>query len=95
MGISDYLWSIMWPYEKPFSKVPCAREAAIAGLITAPCAGAAVVIFRGKPPTILKASLLSGLGVFWTGFILCRIQYSILKKASEEFSEAVASGKFD
>lgn len=91
MGISDYLW----PFERKFSQVPCAREAAIAGLTGGIASGALVIVFRNRYLLAYKVSVYSGVGICWLSFSICRYINYQKKKVADQFKEDYSTGKFD
>lgn len=91
MGIGDYIW----PFEKKFSQIPCAREAAIAALLGGPAAGALTLILTNKGLLAYKTSIFSGLAVLWVSFGVCRYKVAQYKEIGEQFREAMRSGKID
>lgn len=91
MAISDYLW----PFEKKFSKIPCAREAAIFGMTGGPILAGLVLIYDKKPKLVVQRAVTSGLVLFWIAFLSCRTQNVRLQNATAEFKESLEKGKFD
>lgn len=91
MGISDYLW----PFERKFSQIPCARESAIAALLGGPCAGALVIILTSKGILAYKTSIFSSLGIFWISFGVCRYQHAQYRETATQFKEGMRSGRID
>lgn len=91
MGISDYLW----PFQRNFSEIPCAREASLAALIGGPCIGAVTFALTSKPNITYRNIIYSGFGLFWVTFLGCRYQYNEQKRRARIFQEAFAAGKID
>lgn len=89
MGLGDYLW----PFQKPFTKVPCAREAALGALIGGPCLGAASIIFTKRYSYAFKTTTYSSFLIFWITFLPCRFNEARSKRLSEQFMQAVEEGK--
>lgn len=91
MGIGDYIW----PFQRKFSEIPCAREAGIAALLGGPCAGALVIILTSRGILAYKTSIFSSFGLFWASFGICRYQDAQYRDTAIQFKEAVRSGKID
>lgn len=91
MGFFDYIW----PFEKKFSQIPCAREAGITGLLAGPALGCLTIIRFGHGRYAVKATTYGGFAAFWISFIMCRIEQSRIKRNSDRFVEAVKEGKID
>lgn len=91
MGIIDYLW----PFQKKFQEIPCAREAGIAAFLGGPATGALAFIVTSKPKKAFFATTNSGFVYFWITFLVYRYQYNRSKKLSEQFKEAIDTNKLD
>lgn len=91
MGIVDYIW----PFQKKFSEIPCARESALAGLMGGTCAGALVIILKSKPLLAYKITVFAGVGICWVTFGYCRYDYAKQQKMAEQFQEAQRAGIID
>lgn len=91
MGIGDYLW----PFERKFSKIPCAREAAIGGLVAGPVAGAVTFMVTSRVPLSYKMVIYGGLAGFWITFLSCRSQLAYARKRTQRYRDAVARGEID
>lgn len=91
MGIGD----IIWPFERKFSEIPCAREAGIAALTGGPGLGALGFIYSNSPKFAYKTTIYGGLLSFWVTFLYCRYEYEKTKKLSKQFQEAYRTGKLD
>lgn len=91
MGISDYIW----PFEKKFSEIPCAREASIAALTGGIGLGASSIIITNQVKYAYKTSIYSGFALFWITFLACKYQHHRVKKLSDQFVEAYKSGEID
>lgn len=91
MAITDFIW----PFEKKFSQIPCAREAAIFGILGGPMIGALGLIYDKKPLLAYKRSVAMGFVFFWAAFITCRYQNANKAHITEQFKDALSSGKLD
>lgn len=91
MGIKDYLW----PFQRKFSEIPCAREASITALLGGPCVGAVTYALTSKPNITYRNILASGFVFFWIAFISCRYDYNQQKKRAELFRDLLSAGKID
>lgn len=91
MGIGDYLW----PFERKFSQIPCAREASLAALLGGPAIGAVTYALTSKPNITYRNTIYSGFGLFWITFLVCRYEYERQKRHAQIFKEALATGKID
>lgn len=91
MAITDYLW----PFERKFSQIPCAREGAIFGMIGGPIFAGTALIFDKKPQLLFKRSILSGIALFWLSFLTCRYKNAQVKSATKMFQDSIDQGKFD
>lgn len=84
MGLGDFLW----PFERKFSQVPCAREAGIAAVIGGPCIGAIVQVLNNNVVKTWNAVGISGFIIFWVAFIKCRVEQDRTKRIAREWQEA-------
>jgi hypothetical protein len=91
MGIGDYLW----PFQKNFSEIPCAREASIASMVGGVGLGAASIIITNQTRYAYKTSMYGGFVTFWIAFISCRYQYKKAKDLSGQFVESMRRGDID
>lgn len=91
MGIGDYIW----PFEKRFRDIPCARDAAIAGVAGGPITGALVIMVKGNYKQAVPISVMSGMAYFWLYFMVCRVSYFNTKLKSREFVDAIKTGKIE
>lgn len=91
MGLGDYLW----PFERKFSEIPCAREAGIAAMAGGVGLGASSILITNQTKYAYKTSIYSGFALFWITFLACRFQHNRVKKLSEQFVEAYKSGDID
>jgi len=91
MGIGDYIW----PFERKFHQIPCAREAAIAGMFGGAGLGALTVIIRRDTILGAKVIVYGGVGVFWATFLALRYRNNRQKIQSEKYIEALNTGKLD
>lgn len=91
MGLSDYVW----PFNKKFSQIPCAREAGIAALLGGPGLGAVSILIIGHGKYAYQTSVYAGFVIFWVSFGMCRYQYAKKSNLSDQFIEAYKSGTID
>lgn len=91
MGIGDYLW----PFQRKFSEVPCAREASIAALLGGPGVGAVTYMITSKPKLTYTSIMYSGFAIFWIAFLSCRHQWSQQKKQADLIRQSYLAGKID
>lgn len=91
MGFSDYIW----PFQRKFSEIPCAREAGITACLGGPATGALALIATGKPRTTFFATTYSAFIYFWGTFLVLRYQYTKTKQQSALFKEAMETNKLD
>lgn len=91
MGIGDYIW----PFDRKFSQIPCAREAGIAGLTGGPGLGALAFIKTNSARFAYKTTVYGGFIAFWATFLYCRYEYASRKKLTKRFQDAYKSGKLD
>lgn len=89
MAIGDYLW----PFEREFSKIPCAREAAISGMLGGPMIGAASIIWSGRLAQATPVAVYSGFTVFWLSFLACRYKEYRTRQISEQLLDVIKSGR--
>lgn len=87
MGVLDYLW----PFEKKFSEIPCAREAGIAGMVGGIGTGASSIIIFNTPRYAYKTSIFSGFAIFWVTFIVCGIE----QRKAKAVVDKLKSGEID
>jgi hypothetical protein len=91
MGINDYIW----PFQKRFSDIPCAREASIAAIVGGIGLGAASIIITNQTRYAYKTCAYGGFVAFWITFISCRYQHRQAKNISGQFVEALKKGDID
>jgi hypothetical protein len=91
MGLGEYLW----PFQKKFSDIPCAREASISGMVGGIGLGAASIIITNQTKYAYKTSIYGGFVAFWVAFISCRYQYQKTKNMSGQFIESMSRGDID
>lgn len=85
----------LWPFQKNFSDIPCAREAAIAGMTGGIGLGASSIIIMNRYKYAFKTSVYGGFVVFWVAFLSCRYQYAKTKDLSKQFIDSMARGDVD
>lgn len=76
MGLLEYLW----PFDKPFSKIPCAREASLIAVIGGSCLGGAYYMLTSKVGGTYRVALLGGANLLWISFTICHYNYRKSKK---------------
>lgn len=91
MGILDSLW----PFQRKFSEIPGAREAAIAGLLGGVGIGASSIIILNHAKYAYRTSIYSGFAIFWVTFIFYGLEQRRMKRLSEQFMDSYKSGKLD
>lgn len=91
MGIGDYIW----PFQRKFQDIPCAREAGLAAFLGGPATGALIFVTTGRPKASFFGTTYSGFAYFWITLFICRYQYARSKLLSEKFKEAVDTNKLD
>lgn len=91
MTISNYLW----PFQRKFSEVPCAREAALVALLGGVGIGSTSIVITRKMKYAFKSSVYTGFALFWISLGVCRYQMAKMKQLSEQFIEAYERGDID
>lgn len=91
MAISD----ILWPFERSFSDVPCAREAGLGAVGGGPLIGGLTLILTKNPLVAFRYSIYSGIGIFWLIFPVCRYQFGVEKLRVAKLEKDYGEGKIN
>lgn len=91
MGIGEFIW----PFDRKFSQIPCARESALVALIGGPCLGAAYYLLTSRVFPSYKVTVYGGANLLWLSFIVCHYNYRNSKKIYRNFQDDLRTGKID
>lgn len=83
----------LWPFQRSFKDIPCAKEACIAGLITGLGFSSLVFIVKPVPARVIPHFLLSGGLVYFCYFGVCRFNVYKETVRVNKIKEALAEGQ--
>lgn len=84
---------MVWPFEKKFTEVPCARESAMSGILGGVLVGA--YWFTKRPQRSFPVAVNSGFVIFWVTYVGCRILHWRQQTNMERFKKMSETGELD
>ena len=87
------VWSYLWPFEKKFQDIPCARESCIYAQIGGVGVGAVHFMFTSQVRRSCHVAVGSGILILWISFFICRYQDAQLRIRSKAFEDTIKSNK--